>query len=148
MWLYQSKNVKFVSLTNKQKKKKRKEQFNYQCMIYFGFFFISEDVTNQTCVKRKRAVKFCDEEIVSMLRSYRVHLCSWIHITKSMLEIIHHLPQKTQSLYKSATGKQIKDRLSTKLSWLLSLSDKDIKHTEIQVHCIYVISDLTYFPKD
>jgi hypothetical protein len=99
------------------------------------FFFIS-DVTNQTCMKRKRAVKVCDEEILSMLRSYQVQPCSWIHITKSMLENIHHLPRETQSLYKSAIVKQLKDRLSTKL---LSLSNNDVKNAEIRyiVHLRY-----------
>ncbi|XP_062597455.1 uncharacterized protein LOC134258882 [Saccostrea cucullata] len=87
---------------------------------------------HQAFVKRKRVIKFCDQEIILMLRSYQVHPCAWIQIRKSMLENIHQLPSETQNMYKSSSVKQIKDRLSAKLSKLLSMSDGDIENITIR----------------
>lgn len=103
--------------------------------LYQSYFLIADNFEHQqplVNVKRKRVVKFCDQEILLMLRSYHTYPCAWVQIHKSMIDNIHQLPLETQNLYNSSNAKEIKDRLSTKLSKLLSVSDLDIKNITIR----------------
>lgn len=116
--------------------------FNHKKLInievhikFYQSFLIADNFEHQqplVNVKRKRVVKFCDQEILLMLRSYQTHPCAWVQIHKSMIDNIHQLSLETQNLYYASNATQIKDRLSTKLSQLLSVSDLDIKNITIR----------------
>lgn len=116
--------------------------FNHKKLInievhikFYQSFLIADNFEHQqplVNVKRKRVVKFCDQEILLMLRSYQTHPCAWVQKHKSMIDNIHQLSLETQNLYYASNATQIKDRLSTKLSKLLSVSDLDIKNITIR----------------
>ena len=57
--------------------------------------------------------------VLMLLRAYQVNPCLWERILESIQENTHTLPSDAKTLYSSATQKQLKDRLSTKLGKLL-----------------------------
>ena len=69
--------------------------------------------------RRKKGIKISDQECLMLLRAYQVNPCSWERILESIQENSHTLPSDAKALYSSATKKQLKDRLSTKLGKIL-----------------------------
>lgn len=64
------------------------------------------------------------------LRSYREHPSSWGEIIDAIKDNINLLPEKTRDLYRTASTRKLRERLSTKLSKLLrtaNVEDEDIR---------------------
>ncbi|XP_061186959.1 uncharacterized protein LOC133195100 [Saccostrea echinata] len=92
---------------------------------------LSDDEEN-LIQKRRKKVLISDQEILMMLRSFQLHPCSWKNIIADMKENLLQLPADAQGIYKNCTFKQLKDRLSTKLSKLMVMVDTNIENAAIR----------------
>lgn len=77
--------------------------------------------------RRKRTVKFSEQEILLILQAYLTHPSKWSEIINDVKANIDQLEQATRDLYSSATNKQLRDRMSTKLSSLMSKRQENIE---------------------
>ncbi|XP_060574848.1 uncharacterized protein LOC132732447 [Ruditapes philippinarum] len=82
--------------------------------------------------RRKRTVKFSEQEILLILRAYLTHPSKWSEIINDVKANIDQLEQATRNLYSSATNKQLRDRMWTKLSSLMSKRQENIESEPIR----------------
>lgn len=68
-----------------------------------------------------------------LMRAYQVHPCSWDKILDSIKENNHTLPSAAKTLYDTASRKQLKDRVSTKLGKLLLTHSEKIANLSLRL---------------
>ncbi|XP_053403849.1 uncharacterized protein LOC128558473 isoform X2 [Mercenaria mercenaria] len=78
-----------------------------------------------------KTVEIGKEETLLILRSYLAHTTKWKDILKYVKQNIGQLPQAAKKLYRTASAKQLRDRMTTKLEKLIyqqaeKIEDKDI----------------------
>lgn len=68
---------------------------------------------------RKRRPRFCDAELLLLLRSYEEHPCNWKDIIATMKDNLTGLPASTISFYEQTSDKALQERLTAKLGKLM-----------------------------
>ena len=81
--------------------------------------------------RKKVTVRISKDECLLILRSYRQHPSNWADVLADVKANVERLPQPAQNLYRTATFKQLKERVSVKLSKLIgrgdNIEDNDIR---------------------
>ncbi|XP_053388878.1 uncharacterized protein LOC123554540 isoform X2 [Mercenaria mercenaria] len=91
------------------------------------------EVSKRTSLEqRTKTVKMGKEETLLILRPYLAHTTEWRDILKHVKQNIDQLPQATKKLYRTASAKQLRDRMTTQFEKLINqqaekIEDKDIR---------------------
>ncbi|KAL4238618.1 hypothetical protein ACF0H5_003325 [Mactra antiquata] len=87
---------------------------------------------NGTILQRKKtSVRISKEETLLILRSYREHRTRWTDVVEDVRNNAEQLPASARELYRSASPKQLRERMSAKLSKLMA-SRCDIEDADIR----------------
>ncbi|XP_045183037.2 uncharacterized protein LOC123541546 [Mercenaria mercenaria] len=82
--------------------------------------------------RRKQKVKFSDEEVITILRAFIAHPTSWADVIDDVKGNIDRLQASAHQLYATATNKQQRDRMSSKLSSLIAINQDSIQNVQIR----------------
>ncbi|XP_060551169.1 uncharacterized protein LOC132712758 [Ruditapes philippinarum] len=85
-------------------------------------------------LQRRRKVPFSKEETLLILRAYELHPSSWANVITDIKANIEQLSNNHQLLYRTATSKQLKDRVSNKFGRLLHSNIDTIEDADIRTH--------------
>ena len=103
-------------------------------MFLFGmcvnFTCMNIDFSDTILQRKKKSVKIDKVEIPLILRSYITHPTKWTDIIENIKQNADQLPSKAKELYLSATRRQLRDRVSVKMSKLLAaqhIADADVR---------------------
>ena len=66
-----------------------------------------------------------------LLRAYMVHPSSWSDIVNDVKANIGQLNDRTRELYRLATNRQLRDRLSSKLNQLMTRPRESIEYEDL-----------------
>ena len=80
--------------------------------------------------RKKKVIKTGKNEILLILRSYVAHPTKWGDIVFNIKQNLDQLPPDARQLYEKGSIKQLRDRMSGKLSKLMALAN--IEDTEIR----------------
>jgi hypothetical protein len=83
-------------------------------------------------LQRRRKVPFSKEETLLILRAYELHPSSWANVITDIKANIEQLSNNHQLLYRTATSKQLKDRVSNKFGRLLHSNIDTIEDADIR----------------
>ncbi|XP_033740170.1 uncharacterized protein LOC117327343 [Pecten maximus] len=75
--------------------------------------------------RKNRNVAITQQEVLLLLRTYQSHPCAWGEIIEEIQGNTSTLPLPAQQLYRESTIKQLRERLSTKLSKLFKDGSED-----------------------
>ncbi|CAC5395830.1 unnamed protein product [Mytilus coruscus] len=93
---------------------------------------VSGDQLTILAAKRKKPVPILKPEIMLLFTAYLSYPCSWPKIIQSMRGNMQYLSEEVQQLYKGATEKQLKTRLSTKFGKLVATTLEMIPDIDIR----------------
>jgi hypothetical protein len=82
--------------------------------------------------KRKKQIKIKKEEILLILRAYLWHPTNWPDILESIRHSIDQLPEDAREHYRTSGEKQLKTRMSSKLSVIIKKNSADIDDPDIR----------------
>lgn len=98
-----------------------------QCITIISLFILGT-----LLAKKKLKIKFTDDEIICILRAYIAQPTSWTDVISDVKGNFDRLPDTTRHLYTTVTTKQLRDRMSTKLSSLMGKDADSVKNEQIR----------------
>ena len=85
--------------------------------------------------RRRKPVRFSKQELLVVLRAYREHPSRWDEILGDIRENLDLFPEAAREIYRVATVKQLRERISSKLGKLIAtrdaIQDDDIRYVNI-----------------
>ena len=74
-------------------------------------------------MKKKNSIPVSEKEILMLLKTYHIHLCSWDKIIDHMKANMETFPDDAKTLYDNSSNKQLRSRLSTKFGKFITSTE-------------------------
>ena len=98
--------------------------------MHFLLYIIS--ISGTLLQQRKKLVRVNKEETLLILRAYMNHPTSWSEILEEMRANLTVMSPEARQLYESGALKQLRDRMSGKMSALMKKRLEDIVDVDIR----------------
>ncbi|MES9879524.1 MAG: hypothetical protein ABW185_01430 [Sedimenticola sp.] len=100
-------------------------------------FQIVADAPQRT--QRMKKVTISKEESILIARAYVLHPSKWSDVVQDIKQNLDQLPKKARELYQTATDRQLRDRVSTKLGKLTSIPLASVEDADLRYIHVYRI---------